>query len=90
MQIIQAEPPKAPTRRRIAHRRSYRELFETLRRNEGIWMAIDPKDVAGETNSKKQTILYLSARGRKMKVETTAQEGLIYIRTYREEEVAHA
>jgi hypothetical protein len=90
MQIIQAAPPKEPTRKRVTHRRSYHELFNILRRNEGVWMAIDPRDVAGETPGQKQTMLYVAAKSRKMKIRTTAQDGLIYIRTCRAEEVTHA
>jgi hypothetical protein len=89
MNITQQAPPKEPTRSRITQRRSYRELFETLRRSNGVWLTIDPGEVSGETNSRKQTVLYISAQIRKMKIQTTIQEGMLYVRTYCDE-VTHA
>jgi hypothetical protein len=90
MQIIQATPPKEPTRKRVTHRRSYHELFDTLRRNEGVWMAINPRDVAGETSGEKQTMLHVAAKVRKITIETTAQDGMIYIRTRKEQQASNA
>jgi hypothetical protein len=90
MQITQATPPKEPTRARITHRRSYRSLFDTLRINDGAWLAINPVEITGPTVSRKQTGLYLAAQVRKMQIQTTYQDGVLYVRTICEQEGSNA
>jgi hypothetical protein len=81
MNIIQQAPPKEPTRKEVTRRRSYDALFDTLRQTPETWLSLDPQDISGDNISRKQTILYLSAKGRGMKIKTTYQGGRIYVRT---------
>jgi hypothetical protein len=81
MYMIKATPPVPPSRKRPSFRRSYMELFDTLRANHNTWIAVNPGDIAGESSSRKQTVLYLAAKLRRMKIETTHQNGLLYIRS---------
>jgi hypothetical protein len=80
MNIVPAVPPVTPTRKPVAFRRSYQALFDKLKSYHNEWFAIDPEDVSGLNLSRKQTTLYLSAKHRGMKIQTTFQEGLLYIR----------
>jgi hypothetical protein len=81
MQITQAAPPITPTRKKVTFRRDYSELFDALKSNLNQWQAVNAEDISGETPSRKQTTLYLAAKLRRMKIETTHQDGVLYVRT---------
>jgi len=80
MQILHAAPPITPTRKLDAPRRDYSAIFNALESNPTTWIAVDPADVGGDTTTEKQGRLHASARGRGLKIQVTAQGGLIYIR----------
>jgi hypothetical protein len=81
MQVTQAEPPITPTRQAITCRRDYRELFTALKSKPNTWIAVDPADIGGNTTTEKLTRVLLCAKSRKMKVQQTLQNGVLYIRT---------
>jgi hypothetical protein len=84
MQITIATPPVVPTRRPrrslAGVRRSYSILFDALANNPGSWVAISPQDVTGDTTAYKNSVLAGCAKSRNVKIETTHQNGLIYVR----------
>lgn len=79
MYIIKATPPAPPRQKTPSFRRSHRELFGTLRANHNTWIAVNPGDIAGESSSRKQTMLYLAAKLWRMKIDTTYR--LLYVRS---------
>lgn len=83
-------PPTDPgTRTRSVSNRNYNELFRILPSNPGSWFQIDPSEVTGMDIGDKQTALGQAAKQRGLRVQTTVQQGSIYVRLTDEGTGAH-
>jgi len=80
MSIEIAAPPK------IVERRSYKEIMKRLIEADGEWLRLGLDDVApGATNIVKQSRLWQAADSRGLKVQTTVQEGALYVHLLKEQ-----
>jgi hypothetical protein len=80
MEIREAEPPVL-----VKDRCSYKEIMQRLQASDGKWLCLKLDEVApGEPNSVKQSRLWMAARNKGMKIQTTVQGDSIYIREIRE------
>jgi hypothetical protein len=61
-------------------RRSYAEFLTRIRAEEGKWVSIPLTEVAGESVKAKQSVILSSAKNHGLKVQTTVQQGRIYVR----------
>lgn len=75
MTVELATPPK------IVERRSYRKLMDKVVAADGAWLRLSPDEVApGAPLPHKQGRLWQAAKTRKVKVQTTVQDGELYVR----------
>lgn len=58
----------------------YAQLFKELDACPGEWLSIPLEEVAGEGPKDKQRVIYSAAFWRKVKVQTTVQDGKLFIR----------
>jgi hypothetical protein len=84
MEIIKASPrvESMQGRSRAGELRvgRYSALFDLLTANPGEWFAVNPSEVAGKDAKIKATVLSSCARHRGMKLQTTHQDDLLYVR----------
>lgn len=80
MQILFESPRIENDWKPMSQRRSYVQLFAALRQNPGHWVAVDPENVAGKTTTEKQTRMHVGAAARGLRVQTTTQDGKLYVR----------
>jgi hypothetical protein len=81
MYFEEAEPPIIRRRvERSAPNRSYHALFTALAASPGTWLAVNPDHVTGATAKAKVCGLHNAATNRKVLIQTTIQEGVVYVR----------
>jgi len=76
MTIELAAPP------RPVKRHSYKKLMDKVIEADGLWLRISPDELTPDAH--RQGALWQAARTRKIKVQTTIQEGMIYVRLVKE------
>jgi hypothetical protein len=62
-------------------RHDYAPLVKALQENPGAWLRLIPSELTGETVLQKQGALVQAAKKRHLRVQTSAQDGYIYVRT---------
>jgi hypothetical protein len=65
-------------------RRSYTEFLSRIREEAGGWVSVALTDVAGDSIKTKQSVILSAAKNFGMKVQTTVQQGRIYVRYRRD------
>jgi hypothetical protein len=73
MQIEVHEPP-------TILRRSYSDFLTRIRDENGKWVSVPLTDVSGDSIKTKQSVILSSAKNFVMRVQTTVQQGRIYVR----------
>jgi hypothetical protein len=61
-------------------RRSYADFLARIREENGEWVSVPLDEVAGQTNKAKQSVIISAAKNHKLKIQTTIQQGRIYVR----------
>jgi hypothetical protein len=61
-------------------RRSYVDFLARIREEDGRWVSVPLDEVAGETTKAKQSVIISAAKNHKLKIQTTVQQGRIYVR----------
>ena len=74
MSIELVAPPKD------IERFSYKEIMQKVVEVDGEWVRVSLDEIAGSTNMIQQTRIWQAATSRKIKVQTTVQEGFFYVR----------
>lgn len=80
MTIELAAPPKS------IDRRSYKKIVAEVVAADGEWLRISLDEIApGQSIAVKQTRIWQAAKTRALKVQTTVQEGAIFVRLRKEQ-----
>jgi hypothetical protein len=74
MSIELVAPPKD------IERFSYKEIMQKVVEADGQWVRVSLDEIAGDTNMIKQTRIWQGAYSRRLKIQTTVQEGFFYVR----------
>jgi hypothetical protein len=61
-------------------RRSYADFLTRIREENGGWVSVPLNEVAGESNKAKQCVIISAAKNHGLKIQTTIQQGRIYVR----------
>jgi hypothetical protein len=85
-------PPVEKKRGFSGQFRDYSTLMSEVRANAGQWIAVPLTEITGRSRKTKQNVILQAARGRKMFVQTSIQEDMLYVRSIAETpaEVANA
>jgi hypothetical protein len=73
MQIEVHAPPRTL-------RRSYADFLTRIHEENGAWVSVPVGEVAGQSSKAKQSVIISAAKNHGLKVQTTIQEGRIYVR----------
>ena len=86
MSVELATPPNpAPWHGKA--RKSYAAFFNLLKTNPGEWVSIGLDDITGDTPERKQRAIASNATSRKLRIQTSRQEGRLYARLITAEEL---
>jgi hypothetical protein len=61
-------------------RRSYADFMARIREEDGRWVSVPLDEVGGQTTKAKQSVIISAAKNHKLKIQTTVQQGRIYVR----------
>jgi hypothetical protein len=61
-------------------RRSYADFLKRIREENGGWVSVPLEEVAGQSTKAKQSVIISAAKNHGLKVQTTIQQGRIYVR----------
>jgi hypothetical protein len=61
-------------------RRSYADFLTRIREENGAWVSVPLEEVAGHSTKAKQSVIISAAKNHGLKIQTTVQQGRIYVR----------
>ena len=79
MPIESTAPPVDRPLRRTSPR-SYREFLERVREAGGDWVSLPVEEITGATPAAKQVAILRGSSVRRLRVQTTIQQGRLYAR----------
>jgi hypothetical protein len=61
-------------------RRSYADFLTRIGEEAGRWVSVPHDEVAGQTTKAKQSVIISAVKNHGLKIQTTFQQGRIYVR----------
>jgi hypothetical protein len=61
-------------------RRSYADFLARIREENREWVSVPLDEVAGQSTKAKQSVIISAAKNHGLKIQTTVQQGRIYVR----------